>query len=374
MPTLLSRYDPSQFNLKKSTVNDNGSITISADQQNVAKYKDFLPTWNPHSKLPPLKQFDFIDKGTFGSENYVSLSSHVSDKGTTLPVSFKKITPKFGTEVKNLQLSSLNENQKNDLGKLISDRGVVIFRDQDFASYGPEFLVDFTSHYGPLHSHPTSGTPENFPQIHVSFVGQTKEQISNTFATRTNNIQWHSDVSYELQPPHYTFFTVLQGPESGGDTLFANCVEAYNRLSPTMQLMIDNLHVLHTSEDQANLNKSNGGVLRRDPVSNIHPLVRIHPVTNKKYLFLNREFGRKIVELKQEESDVLLNFLYHHVESSHDLQLRANWEPNTVVMWDNRSTVHTPVMDWDPESPLVRHAVRLSVQGERPVNKKINDF
>jgi sulfonate dioxygenase len=356
---LQSRYDPSQYDANHSSKTSSGAVTVSKENQEAAQYPQFLPTWNPNVKLPTPKPFNHFDKGVLGSDSHKDLL--VGD------YKLRKITPKFGTEVDGIQLSSLNEAGKNDLGKLIAERGVVIFRNQDWAKFGPQFLVDFTQYYGPLHQHPTSGTPENFPQIHVSFVGQTKKQISNIFATRTNNIQWHSDVSYELQPPHYTFFSVLQGPESGGDTLFADTVEAYNRLSPTMQKMIANLHVLHTSEDQAKNNQSQGGVLRRDPISNIHPLVRQHPVTKQKYLYLNREFGRKIVELKQEESDNLLHFLYNHVESSLDLQLRANWEPNTVVMWDNRRTVHTPVMDWDPQSPLIRHAVRLSPQGERPV-------
>lgn len=100
-------------------------------------------------------------------------------------------------------------------------------------------------------------------------------------------------------------------------------------------------------------------------MSNIHPLVRTHPVTGEKYLFLNREFGRKIIELKKEELDNLLEFLFRHVEQAHDLQLRALWEPNTVVLWDNRRTVHLAVIDWD--TPVVRHAFRISPQGERPV-------
>ena len=358
-PVAVSRYDPSQFNSVHSAKTANGAYTVSRKNSDLAQYQEFLPTWNPDEKFPPLNFFKHFDKGVLGDVHYENLFHTSSD------YKVKKVTPKFGTEVRGIQLSQLTDEGKNDLARLIAERGVVIFREQDIASYGPQFIVDFGNYFGPLHKHPTSGTPDGFPEIHVTFRGLLELELHQTFATRTNNIQWHSDVSYELQPPHYTFFSVLQGPESGGDTLFADTVEAYKRLSPAMQSMLEGLHILHTSEDQANSNKQAGGVLRRDPVSTIHPLVRQHPVTKEKYLFLNREFGRKIVELKGEESDSLLGFLNNLVENSHDLQLRASWEPNTVVMWDNRRTIHTPVMDWD--SPVIRHAFRISAQGERPV-------
>ena len=94
--------------------------------------------------------------------------------------------------------------------------------------------------------------------------------------------------------------------------------------------------------------------------------MRVHPVTGAKSIYLNRPFSRRIVELKEEESRYLLDFLYSVIESSHDLQLRANWEPRTVVIWDNRRTVHSAIIDWD--TPVSRHAFRITPQGERPVD------
>lgn len=362
-----SKYDPSQFNKEHNAKTAKGAYTISRKNSEQSNYPEYLPTWDPTQKYEPYSFLKFYDRGVYGDENYKNL---LGESGTVL----KSLTPKLGTEIRgDLQLSALSDSGKDDLALLVAKRGVVILRDQDFSSFGPQFMVDYGKYFGPLHIHPTSGSPDGIPELHVTFRGASKTELSSAFKTSTNSISWHSDVSYELNPPQITFFTVLEGPESGGDTIFADTVEAYKRLSPHMQKMLHGLHVLHTAEDQAHLNKAAGGILRRSPVSNIHPLVRQHPVTGEKYLFLNREFGRRIVELKQEESDTLLEFLFKHVEQAHDLQVRASWEPNTVVLWDNRRTVHTAVIDWD--FPVLRHAVRISPRGERPVEdlKDLND-
>ena len=162
-------------------------------------------------------------------------------------------------------------------------------------------------------------------------------------------------------------------PDSGGDTLFANSVEAYNRLSPAMKERLEGLHVLHSSVEQAANNKLAGGITRREPEANIHPLVRVNPVTKQKHLYLNKEFGRRIVELKEDELDYLLSFLYDHIEKAQDLQIRVTWEENTVVLWNNSTTIHSPCVDFD--EPEIRHAYRISVMGERPVGdlKYLND-
>ncbi|GMF08776.1 unnamed protein product [[Candida] boidinii] len=129
--------------------------------------------------------------------------------------------------------------------------------------------------------------------------------------------------------------------------------------------MLDGLYVAHTSREQADDSRIRGGIERREAVDNIHPLVRWHPVLKKKILFLQKGFGKRILGLKIEESDALLKFLFNHVESAHDLQLRANWEEGTVVLWDNRRVVHSGIYDWN--STASRHVVRLTPQAERPV-------
>lgn len=338
---------------------EDGTLVVSSHNRQASKYPDFLPSWNPTDKHSPLKFFKHEDPGCRADPELPNLFPKDTEFVN------KKITPKLGSEVRGVQLSALNDKGKDELALYVAQRGVVVFRDQDFAEHGPKFAVDYGKHFGKLHIHPTGGVPLGFPELHVTYRRADLGEFERVFENNTHAVLWHSDISYELQPSGTTFFTVLSGPESGGDTLFANVVEAYKRLSPEFQKRLEGLHVLHTSEDQATNSRSQGGVERRKPVSNIHPLIRTHPVTKEKYIYINRPFSRRIIELKEQESTFLLEFLYRHIEQSHDLQLRANWEPKTVVVWDNRSVQHTAIIDWD--TPISRHAFRITPQAERPV-------
>lgn len=343
-------------------VGEDGVLVINQKSRAALKYPDFLPTWDPLQKYPPLKFFKHEDPGLRADKNFPNLFPKDRDD-----YKIKRITPKFGSEIVGggIQLSQLDDKGKDELALLVAQRGVVVFRDQDFAKHGPEFVVNYGKHFGRLHIHPTSGAPRGFPELHITYRRPDEGEFARIFSNRTTNVGWHSDVSYELQGPGVTFFSVLEGPDAGGDTIFADTVEAYNRLSPEFQKRLAGLHVLHTSADQASNSRVQGGIERRKPVSNIHPLIRTHPVTGAKSIYLNKPFSRRIVELKEEESNFLLNFLFQHIEQSHDLQLRANWEPNTVVIWDNRRSVHSAIVDWD--TPVLRHAFRITPQAERPV-------
>lgn len=341
----------------KDEVGEDGVLTINRAARDISKYADFLPTWDPKQKYPPLEFVKYDETGLRADPSFPNI----------LPTEaiVKKITPKFGSEIDGVQLSALTDAGKDELALLVAQRGVLVFRNQDFATFGPKFAADYGRHFGRLHIHPTSGAPRSVPELHITYRRPDPDEFARVFSRRNQAVSWHSDVSYELQPPGVTFFSVLEGPDGGGDTIFADTVEAYRRLSPEFQKRIAGLHVLHTSEDQASNSRLQGGIERRKPVSNVHPLVRVHPATGEKAIYLNKSFARKIVELKEEESEALLHFLNKHVEQAHDLQLRAKWEPNTVVVWDNRRTVHSAIIDW--ESPVHRHAFRITTTAERPV-------
>lgn len=357
-PERYANYDIHFFEGVDEVLQD-GTLVVNKKNRSEAAYPDFLPTWDPKQKYEPLKFFKHIEPGTRADPQ---LSNLFPKDGSQV---IKRITPKLGSEIKGVQLSSLSDAGKDELALYVAQRGVVIFRDQDFASKGPAFAVEYGKHFGRLHIHPTSGAPKGYPELHITYRRADPGEFERVFNNVTHAVSWHTDVSYELQPPGTTFFSVLEGPESGGDTIFADVVEAYKRLSPEFQKRLEGLHVLHTSEDQATNSRGQGGIERRKPVSNIHPLVRIHPATKEKYIYINRTFSRKIVELKTQESNFLLEFLYKHIELSHDLQLRAKWEPNSVVVWDNRVVQHSAIIDWD--SPVSRHAFRITPQAERPV-------
>lgn len=351
------------FRPGKDQVKENGVSTVSQKDYENAKHPEFLPTWNKNESFTPIGPFEFKDRGFYADSHLKNLIPDPSQ------VELVSITPKLGTEVRSgIQLSELTAEQKDDLALLVETRGVVVFRDQDFKYKGPEFARNWGQHFGPLHIHASSGAPEGFPEFHVTYRRADAGEFQRVFQDRTSLVLYHSDVSYEPQPPGITSFVHLQGPNGGGDTLFSDLFEAYDRLSPAFQKVIENLKVVHTSRDQAENSRNNGGIERRAPVESIHPLVRYHPVTGKKSLFVNSSFCRRIVGFKKEESDALLEFLFRHVETSLDFQLRARWEEGTVAIWDNRRVIHTATLDWD--TPEARHCFRITPLAEKPVTKK----
>jgi len=243
------------------------------------QYPNYLPTWNSNQKYPPLQPFEHYEHGKDADTSYPEL----------LPegVNRNDLTPTIGTEIRGVQLSKLSNAGKDQLARFVAERRVVAFRDQDFADLSIQEALDFGAYFGRHHIHPTSGSPEGHPEIHLVHRGAGDTFAKEFFQTRTSSVAWHSDVSYEQQPPGTTFLYVFEKPETGGDTLFADAVEAYNRLSPAFQERLHGLKAVHSAIEQANLSTSRGGILRREPVYNAHPIVRTHPVTGEKALYVN---------------------------------------------------------------------------------------
>ena len=198
-----------------------------------------------------------------------------------------KITPSTGSEVTGVQLSKLTQAGKDQLALLVAQRKVVAFRDQDFADLSIQDALDFGGYFGRHHIHPTSGSPDGYPEIHLVHRNGSNSEFEGFLANRNSSVSWHSDVTYEEQPPGTTFLYILDTPEVGGDTAFVNQVEAYNRLSPALKERLHGLKALHSGIEQAEFSKGRGGVVRREPVTNEHPLVRTHPATGEKALFVN---------------------------------------------------------------------------------------
>ncbi|KAB5540206.1 hypothetical protein GE09DRAFT_252051 [Coniochaeta sp. 2T2.1] len=323
-----------------------------------AKYAHYLPTWNPEQKYPPLEPFEHYEHGKDADTTFPNLLPKDSAKVTHL-------TPSIGTEVTGIQLSSLSNAGKDELARFVAERKVVAFRGQDFADLPIEKALEFGSYFGRHHIHPTSGSPEGFPEIHLVHRGAGDRSAEEFFASRTSSVAWHSDVSYEQQPPGTTFLYILDKPETGGDTLFVDAVEAYSRLSPLFQERLHGLKATHSGIEQVNAAAARGSIKRRDPVVNEHPIIRTHPATGEKAIYVNPQFTRDIVGLKKEESDALLKFLYDHLAYGADFQARVKWEEGTVVVWDNRVTQHSALVDW--KSGQRRHLARITPQAERPL-------
>lgn len=218
---------------------------------------------------------------------------HGRDADPTFPdllkptVEKEDLTPTIGSIIRGIQLSSLTEAGKDQLALLAAQRRVLIFQDQDFADLPIKQAVDFGGYFGRHHIHPTSGSPEGFPEIHLVHRSAGDKGGQVLLAKRTSSVAWHSDITYEQQPPGTTFLYILEKPQTGGDTLFADTVEAYNRLSPGFQERLHGLKAIHSAVDQAEIAKLQSSINRREPVENVHPVVRTHPATGEKSLYVN---------------------------------------------------------------------------------------
>lgn len=153
-------------------------------------------------------------------------------------------------------------------------------------------------------------------------------------------------------------------PESGGDTLFANSYAAYDALSQPFKETLSNLTALHESEHVYRGRYSDRGVDDDGKLypHAIHPVIRTHPETGKKSIYVNRTFTTRINELNETESRAILDYLYDHCEKI-DFQIRFRWEINDVAFWDNRCAMHRAVWDYWPEE---RKGRRVTIKGDRP--------
>jgi sulfonate dioxygenase len=222
-----------------------------------------------------------------------------------------KLTPRVGSEITGLQLSQLNDAQKDELALLIAERGVVVFRDQDFKDIGPEKQKEFGRYFGRLHVHPVGAHVKDHIEFHSIYLGKDNLYRLGRSDSRLTTTGYHSDVSYEHQPPGITMLTLLQVPETGGDTGWTSQAAAYERLSAPLKQFLEGLRAEHSGFGQADRASRDGHFIRRDPVKSYHPVVRVHPVTGQRVLFVNPGFTKRIVGLKDEESDAILKLLFN---------------------------------------------------------------
>lgn len=261
------------------------------------------------------------------------------------------ITKPIGTEVKGIALKSLGDDGVDELRTLASERGVLFFRDQQMTLAEQ---VAFGRRLGELHVHPAAKAPEGFPEVLVVHTD------ANSKYTAGNG--WHTDVSCDERPPGLSMLRIEQTPPVGGDTLFASMYEAYETLSPSMQDYLSTLHAIH-SGDKAYVGRYSGKGADVDYPTNVHPVIRTHPISGRKGLYVNSGFTVRIKELTQRESDAMLGFLFDHIAYGVRFQVRFTWEPHSVAIWDNRCVQHHASWDYFPET---RSGFRVTTRGEAP--------
>jgi sulfonate dioxygenase len=230
--------------------------------------------YDEETKFPPLEPFEFKDKALLADPKKPNLLSE--DNGR---VKVTRLTPGVGTEITGLQLSQLTDDQKNELALLLAERGVVVFRDQDFKDIGTEKQKAFGQYFGPLHIHPVGSHVKDNLELHNIYLGSDNLYRAQQRSAKLTSIGYHSDVSYEHQTLGITLLTLLTVPSTGGDTAWVNQTLAYERLSEPIKKLLEGLRAEHSGFPQAENARRDGKFVRREPVSSEHPIVRVHPVS-----------------------------------------------------------------------------------------------
>ena len=271
-------------------------------------------------------------------------------------ITIQPFCPNLGAIIKGIDLSQdISSDEFACIKKAFLDYQVLFFQDQK--EIPPEKQIKFGKLFGNLHSHPAAPTMEGYPEIFEIHAHKNSKIANGEF--------WHSDVSCDSEPPLGTMLQLQILPESGGDTMFSNMNQAYEKLSDPFKIFLCSLKALHESEHIYRGRYSDRGVAdhKISYPKAIHPIVRTHPETKKKSLFVNRTFTTRIEGLSIFESDRILDFLFAHCESL-EFQIRYKWQPFDMVFWDNRCAMHRAIWDY---WPMERKGRRVTIKGDKPV-------
>ncbi|EXJ85718.1 hypothetical protein A1O1_06086 [Capronia coronata CBS 617.96] len=320
-------------------------------------YLDLLPH-SPKGIHPPLKEVPHSDVGLRADPAMPNL---LKAPGAV----FKEMTPGFGSEVHGIQLSQMTNAQKDELALMVAKRGLLVFRDQDLKDQGPAKMLELGEHFGPLHTHQFGDMVKGYAGLTAVYRDQHKKLADAHVAGNVSSINWHTDMSYEINTVGTTFLMHMTGPPSGGDTIYASMTKAFSKLSPAFQEFLSTLSAVHSGHRQFSKAKTATGLIR-ETIETIHPVVRTHPVTGEKALWVNPTYTSEIVGLKEEESEAILRMLFLHTQMGQDFHVRVHWEPGTVVVYDNRITQHSALLDFEPGPGIRRHLIRITPQAERP--------
>ena len=248
-----------------------------------------------------------------------------------------RLSGALGAEVRGMPLRDPDAGRIEAIEALLLEHQVLFFPDQHLDI---DAHVALGGHFGPLESHPNLDNPftlhDKVFELAASHGGLADE--------------WHSDISFSPEPSVMSILNMIECPEVGGDTLWTSTYAAYEALSPPLRHLCDGLSALHDAAPHG-----------RPEVNAIHPVVRVHPGTGRRALFVNEHFTRRIVELSHEESRMLLDYLVRWIASPR-FSLRYRWRRGTVGIWDNRCTQHYVVGDFVGE----RVIQRVTVMGDRP--------
>jgi len=294
------------------------------------------------------------------------LSKEGSTEINSKTVRVKQLGPHAGAEVLGLDATKpLSKANLTIIRDALMENGVIVFRGQDITR---KQQAEFTANFGDLTIHPFSPHLDEMPEMIVLDNDGKNPPLSTDV--------WHSDETFRLEPPMGTVLRAVIVPEVGGDTVFSSMTAAYEGLSGHMQSFISGLEAIHDFKNFKMLYGNSPEHRQRlwemqDQFPNpVHPIVRIHPVTGKKAIFVSPQFTVAIKDMNQDESDALLNVLYRQANIP-EYQFRVHWQINMMVFWDNRTVQHYAARDY---LPYRRRVERVTLQGDRPYGANGNSY
>jgi taurine dioxygenase len=270
-----------------------------------------------------------------------------------------RLTAALGVLVEDINLAEdLPQESVDRLNELLVEHQILFFRNQPLT---PQEQVRFAARFGSLHIHPIYPVLPELPEILV---------LDTHGDFLPDNDNWHTDVTFSTTPPLAGILSAKQLPSVGGDTLWSSNLAAYEALSAPVKRMLEGLTAEHSvvksfpvgrwGADPAFKERYERAVAKHPPVT--HPVVRTHPVSGRKSLFVNQGFTTHIHELNANESDAVLAFLFAHCARP-EFTLRWRWSVDDLAFWDNRITHHYAVADYLPERRIMH---RATVIGDRP--------
>jgi len=273
----------------------------------------------------------------------------------------KLLSGALGAEIKGLDLKDTSDKNFNKINDLLLKHKVIFFRNQKITT---EEHVALAKKFGPLEIHAYVKGLDKFPEI-VRIIKAEDEK--NQWGEN-----WHSDVSYNTKPTKAVILKSIKIPPVGGDTCFSNMELAWETLDEKIKEKIKDKKAIHSSLGAEffidNYKKMKGnGKKSYDEYSNEHPIVRTHPETGRKILFVNWTYTQRIIGLDKEESDLILKKIFEH-QARLELTCRFTWTENTICIWDNRSVIHFAIADFYPERGLGHERImdRIAIEGDQP--------
>ncbi|MEM1110928.1 MAG: TauD/TfdA family dioxygenase [Pseudomonadota bacterium] len=236
----------------------------------------------------------------------------------------------------------LSTLQRDALASALAEHQALFFREQ---AISPQQHRDFGKAFGPLEEHPSFLRREDVPE--VAYLDNGRDNPSTID-------EWHTDMSFKPRPPKAGILLARIVPPKGGDTLFSSSAAAYEDLPASERKALEGLTAVHSYEwgYRDSLAEPGGRARLQSAIDTnpdvVHPLVREHPVTGRRILFLNRTFTRHINGLSQGESDSLIEQLCDHMINDRYVY-RFQWQPGSIAFWDNFAVMHKPVNDYWPE-------------------------